>query len=119
MMDVSKYSLDGEWISVVVNSTRELEPFEFKVQPIVEAGFKAASKSPDELTSLAIESVIGWNLADGTDPLPCDEQTKRRYLTKFAAYMVKTVNGKEPKGPTILVGAIVEFAGSPDNFLKN
>jgi len=118
-MDVSKYSLDGEWIKLEVKSDRELEPFEFKVQPIVEAGFGVASKSPDQLTTLCVEAVIGWNLTVGTDPLPCDETTKRRYLSKFATYMVKSVNGKEPKELTILAGAIVEFAASPDNFLKN
>lgn len=118
-MDVSKYALDGEWITIAVDSDRELEPFEFKVQPIAEAGAVVASKSPDRLTTLACEAVIGWNLTIGTDPIPCDEKEKRRYLTRFATYLVKTVNGKEPEEPTNLISAIVLFASKPDSFLKN
>jgi len=118
-MDVSKYALDGEWISIVVDSERELEPFEFKVQPIVEAGFGTASKSPDQLTTLACEAVIGWNLTIGTDPIACTDAEKRRYLSRFATYSVKAVNGKAVDGPTNLVAAIVMFAARPDNFLKN
>jgi hypothetical protein len=118
-MDVGKYQLDGTWISLTVDSDREFEPFEFKVQPIMEADYMAASKSPDGLTSLLIECVIGWNLTIGTDPLPCDDVNKRRYLPRFATYLVKAVNEVRPDEPTNLAGAIVGFAAKPDSFLKN
>jgi len=95
-MDVSKYDLDGVWLTIEVRSERELEPFKFLVQPIVETGVKAAAKSPDEVTSLCIGAVVDWDLMNGPDPLPCNEETKRLYLTKFANYSVKTVNGVSP-----------------------
>jgi len=95
-MDVSKYALDGEWIEITVQSDQELEPFKFKVQPMVEAGATAASKSPDAITTMFIESVIGWNFVIGTDPIPCDEANKRRYLARFATYLVAKINGHSP-----------------------
>jgi hypothetical protein len=118
-VDVSKYALDGEWIEVEVVSDRAVEPFRFKVQPIGSTGFMAASKSPDEVTTLCVEAVIEWNLTTGEEPLPCDEKNKRYYLSRFATYMVKAMNGKPPAQATNLAGAIVGFAASPDSFLKN
>ena len=118
-MDVSKYQLDGEWIELTVESEREVEPFKFKVQPIMEADYMAASKSPDGVTALFMECVIGWNLTIGTDPLPCDDVNKRRYLPRFATYMVRRVGDNAPEDKMNLASAVVTFASKPDNFLKN
>jgi len=118
-MDVSKYALDGEWIEIEVVSDRMVELFRFKVQPIGSTGFMAASKSPDEVTTLCVEAVIDWNLTTGEEPLPCNAENKRFYLSRFATYMVKTMNGKPPAQAMNLAGAIVGFAASPDSFLKN
>jgi hypothetical protein len=116
-MDVMKYS-DGEWLDIAVQSDREMEPFRFKVQPIGELAVMAASKHADGITSLCIDAVVDWNLTSGADPLPCDEKSKRLYLTRFGMYSVKSVNGVEPPDATNLAGAIVKFASKPDNFLK-
>lgn len=116
-MDVTKY-VDGEWLDIAVVSDREMDSFRFKVQPIGELAVMAASKHADGITSLCIDAVVDWNLTSGDDPLPCDEKTKRLYLTRFGMYSVKTVNGVEPVEPSNIAGAIVQFASKPDNFLK-
>jgi len=121
-MDVSKYNFDadGEWLKIEVKSERELELFEFKVQPLLEVGLVIASKSPDEITAAFIEVVVDWNLTDGPDiAIPCDEENKRKYLPRFSTYLVKAVNGEAQKGPKTLAAVIVDFASNPDSFLKN
>jgi hypothetical protein len=116
-MDVAKYS-DGEWLTIVVTSDKELDPFRFKVQPIGELAAMAAAKHADSVTSMCIDAVVDWNLTSGDEPLPCDEKTKRLYLSRFAIYEVKSVNGVEPTERLNIAAAIVQFATRPDNFLK-
>ena len=120
-MDVSKFDFesDGEWISIEVQSNVVLEPFRFKVQPILEANMVMASKSPDVVTRSFIEAVVDWDFVDGTGPVPCTPENKTKYLTRFSTYLVKSVNGVAVKGMQYMAAAALDFAGNPDSFLKN
>ncbi len=129
-MDIGKFDFDGTWVEIAVRSEKALEPFRFKVQPLGFAESAAAfgGKALDTMLKLFISAVVGWDLvADGKE-LPCDEATKARYLSRFGTYMVKSVNGvslmkvvdgKEVWENQSLAGAVIEFCGQPDNFLKN
>lgn len=122
-MDIAKYAVetDGAWLTVEVESARILEPFRFKVQPLLETNFVTASKSPDVTTRSFIEAVVGWDLTqgEGNEALPCTTENKEKYLPRFAMYLVKSLNGASPAQKTNLAAAVAEFASNPDSFLKN
>lgn len=129
-MDVSKFDFDGTWVEIAVRSDKVLEPFRFKVQPIgfTESMAAFSGKVLDTMLKLFISAVVGWDLAADGTALPCDEETKKKYLSRFGTYMVKSVNGaalskvvddKEVWEDKSLAAAVIEFCGQPDNFLKN
>lgn len=120
-MDVSKFDFesDGEWVAIEVVSDVVLEPFRFKVQPLLEASIVMASKSPDVVTRSFIEAVVDWDFVDGTGPLPCTAENKTKYLTRFATYIVKSMNGVALAGTKNMASAVLDFASNPDSFLKN
>ena len=129
-MDVSKFDFDGTWVEIEVRSDKVLEPFRFKVQPIGFTESMAAfnGKVLDTMLRLFVSAVVGWDLVVGGKELPCDEETKKTYLSRFGTYMVKSVNGvslakvvddKEVWQHKSLAEAVIEFCGQPDNFLKN
>jgi len=120
-MDVSKYDFesDGVWVEIEVDSERELEHFRFKVQPLQESAITAEVTNPNAVTSMFIKSVIAWDLTIGETPIPCDEENKKKYLSRFATYAVRTLNGEAPKNQMNIAGAVTTFAQNPDSFLKN
>lgn len=119
-MDISKFELvDGVWIAICVHSDVLTEPFRFKVQPLGEAATLASTRAEAAVTALFIAAVVDWDFTNDGQPLPCDEANKKRYLTRFATYLVASVNGKPTDGKSNMASEVMQFCLRPDNFLKN
>ena len=79
--------------------------------------FKASSL----LREMLIDAVRGWDLTMDGKPLECNEENKRKYLPIILGLKIKRKDGA-PKGETlddVLGRALLNFAGDPENFLKN
>jgi hypothetical protein len=74
-------------------------------------------------TEAMIEAVVGWTLThDGGKPIECNEENKRKYLP-YVLGMEIIREGRKPGDDfdmdDVLGWALVNFAGDPENFLKN
>ena len=68
----------------------------------------------DYMTSVAVEAVQEWDLADAGAPIPPTEENKRLYLVEQGFL------GLRVRGEDVALGmAIIKYAGTRDNFLKN
>jgi len=82
---------------------------------------------PSRLISEAlVDAVEAWDITydtpEGERPLPCTPENKRKYFPQLLALQVATVNGKPADGKVlddVLGTALVNFAGDPENFVKN
>ena len=75
------------------------------------------------VTDALVDAVEGWDLThDGGKPLECTEANKRKYFPYILGLKIiqEGEAGKSKISPDDILGlALVEFAGDPENFLKN
>jgi hypothetical protein len=80
----------------------------------------------DVIRRAVADAIRDWDLTEGGAPLPCTRETKDKYLPLLFGLKIKqpevVVDGETlPVDPvaSVLVRALAEFAGNPENFLKN
>ena len=80
----------------------------------------------DVIRRAVADAIRDWDLTEGGAPLPCTRETKDKYLPLLFGLKTKqpevVVDGETlPVDPvaSVLVRALAEFAGNPENFLKN
>lgn len=126
-MDIRKYNLDGEWLTFDLETTIDIGPMKFKVQPIGLMDIERAAKDIEEMTSLCSRAVVDWDMTDGDHPLKCTADNKHKYLGKFLTFAVAKLNGEQPTRELegeqvprkINIGlAILEYCSEPNNFIK-
>jgi hypothetical protein len=86
----------------------------------------ARPRISDILRRAVSDAIRGWDLMDGGMPLPCTQENKDKYLPLLFGLKTKrpevVVDGEViPTDPValVLVRVLAEFAGNPENFLKN
>ena len=78
----------------------------------------------DVIRRAVSDAIHGWDLTEGDAPLPCTRETKDKYLPLLFGLKVQ---GPEAvvddvlvdPAASVLVRELAEFAGNPENFLKN
>jgi hypothetical protein len=93
------------------------------IPAVAEGGKPRASRLISEALVDAVES---WDISqetpEGEQPLPCTPENKRKYFPQLLALQVSMMNGKPADGKVlddVLGVALVNFAGDPENFVKN
>ncbi len=69
--------------------------------------------------ALLIDAIVGWDLTEDGKPLPCDDETKAKYLPVILGFHVKGKSDPDNPLANVLGRRLLEFAGDPENFLKN
>lgn len=115
-MDLAKLlKLEGEWMTVELETTAPVGELRFKVIPVsfgetVELR-KYAEKDPFRLIEFGVACIADWNLELNGEALVCNEENRRKYLTYLFDEQTKT-------GENLLV-AIIKFAVDKKNYAKN
>jgi hypothetical protein len=136
-MDIKKLTPEAE-VTYALETTGEPIAITFKVGFIaLDAVQDYVNESRDGARPPRISDVIrravsdaihGWDLTEGDAPLPCTRESKDRYLPLLFGLKVKkpeTVDEAETTmalvdpAASVLVRELAEFAGNPENFLKN
>ena len=80
----------------------------------------------DVIRRAVADAIHDWDLTEAGAPLPCTRENKDKYLLLLFGLKTKqpevVVEGEAiPTDPvaSVLVRALAEFAGNPENFLKN
>lgn len=80
----------------------------------------------DVIRRAVTDAIHGWDLMEGPNALACTRENKDKYLPLLFGLKTKQpeviVDGEPvPTDPVtlVLVRALAEFAGNPENFLKN
>jgi hypothetical protein len=131
-MDIKKLQPEAE-VTYQLESTGEPVSITFKV------GFLELDAIPDYVNesregtrtprlSAVIRKAIadtihGWDLTEGGQPLPCTRDNKDKYLPLLFGLKVKrpVAEVEDESNPiaSILVMVLAQFAGTAENFLKN
>lgn len=70
------------------------------------------------IQGVLVDAVEGWDLTIGGEPVPCTKENKRKYFPRILG--AKLAGRKDDVTiDAFLGGALVNFAGDPENFLKN
>jgi len=117
MSDVSKLSVDGEWLEL----DTEIEDFgKFKVKVVPANTNRIIHIAKEDIVGVICSVVTDWDLTKGATKVPCDEENKHKYL--LALSEVKIKNPKHAmKGEMFrTVGSeILAFSQNIKNFIKN
>ena len=80
----------------------------------------------DVIRRAVSDAIHAWDLTEDDVALPCTQENKDKYLPLLFGLKIKqpeaVVDGETvPTDPvaSVLVRALAEFAGNPENFLKN
>jgi len=96
----------------------------------------APAKRPrisDIIRRAVMDAIHAWDLTDGDVPIPCTQENKEKHLPLLFGFQVKQPkqgpeiegSGNDEELPTtkaidrVLVMVLADFAGRPENFLKN
>ncbi len=92
---------------------------------IAAAGVGAADIPPElkleamsEFVPMAVSHVVGWDLTQNGEPIPCDPKTKGGWLEPLLWETVKAADGDEAD-VRWLWSEIIRFINDEGNFLKN
>jgi hypothetical protein len=87
---------------------------------------KPRPRISDVIRRAVADAIHGWDLTEGGVPLPCMRENKDKYLPLLFGLKIKQpeviIDGEPvPTDPvtSVLVRALAEYAGNPENFLKN
>jgi len=78
----------------------------------------------DVIRRAVSDAIRGWDLTEGDAPLPCTRESKDKYLPLLFGLKVQKPEAVvddvlvDPAA-SVLVRELAEFAGNPENFLKN
>ena len=88
----------------VLDYTRPGEPESFRLSKIIQGAL--------------VEAVEGWDLTIGGKPVPCTIENKRKYFPRIMGAKLAG-RKKDVAFEAFLGGALANFAGDEENFLKN
>jgi len=133
-MDIKKLTPEAE-VTYALETTGEPIAITFKVGFIaLDAVQDYVNESRDGTRPPRISDVIrravadaihGWDLTEGDAALPCTRETKDKYLPLLFGLKIKQEAVEPVEGAlvdpaaSVLVRELAEFAGNPENFLKN
>jgi hypothetical protein len=87
---------------------------------------KPRPRISDVIRRAVSDAIHGWDLMEGPNALACTRENKDKYLPLLFGLKTKQseviIDGEPiPTDPvaSVLVRALAEFAGNPENFLKN
>ena len=132
-MDIKKLQPEAE-VTYALETTGEPITITFKVGFIaLDAVQDYVNESRDGARPPRISDVIrravsdaihGWDLTEGDAPLACTRESKDKYLPLLFGLKVQKSEAVvddvlvDPAA-SVLVRELAEFAGNPENFLKN
>lgn len=126
-MDISKFQLGGEWLTLNIEGGKSLKVM---VKPLSDKEqFDLASVAKKEDLNLMLDKVktliLDWDLTEGKESLKCNKLNKEKYLP----YLINMSLAKEEKDgkeeddekkiPGTIGVSILEFAQNFNNFIKN
>ena len=117
-MKIVNFNPDGEWLEIDVVSKVSSGIFKVKVIPIsINAEFRLMKY---DLAGYVSDMVVDWNLnVDGKD-VPCDDESKKRWVPVISKWEVGKAKYQDKKFRIKNVGAeIIAFAQDVENFTKN
>jgi len=94
----------------------KIGPIKLTVKPIPSDFVLPAETDNQTWINLIGSFIVGWNLTSGGVAVPCNDETKAKYMGYIIRLLVKGEEGQEAE---VAAGPIMRFAGNVDNFLKN
>lgn len=115
-MEIRKLRAEAE-ISFTLNTPEPTE-LRFVVRPIAFDRIRSMGAVDDMAEverRLVKDAVVGWNLEENGQPIPCTEENKEKFLEFLFRLRVEEDTEKNPIGVTIL-DKLFEFASEQKNF---
>jgi len=117
-MDISKLSVDGEWLKLETDN-EDFGNLEVLVVPRKYGGLMKMVMN-DDMIQLISTLVIGWNLTIGKKEIECTHENKMKYLSIMADWKIKNPRYAQKGAMFETIGAeIIAFAQDIKNFTKN